>query len=64
MARYVRCFSHVYPNESVYLYMNVSKVSLEDFMATVAAQPLLIEAFGQCLPTDSAIVSFFSTLQV
>nr|XP_013099272.1 unnamed protein product [Stomoxys calcitrans] len=40
------------------------KVSLEDFMATVAAQPLLIEAFGQCLPTDSAIVSFFSTLQV
>ncbi|XP_075158895.1 calaxin [Haematobia irritans] len=40
------------------------KVSLEDFMATVSAQPLLIEAFGQCLPTDSAIVSFFSTLQV
>ncbi|XP_017850071.1 EF-hand calcium-binding domain-containing protein 1 [Drosophila busckii] len=40
------------------------KVSLEDFMATVAAEPLLIEAFGQCLPTDSAVVSFFSTLQV
>ncbi|XP_068154921.1 calaxin [Drosophila tropicalis] len=40
------------------------KVSLEDFMATVTAEPLLIEAFGQCLPTDSAVVSFFSTLQV
>ncbi|KAH8305376.1 hypothetical protein KR044_013365, partial [Drosophila immigrans] len=40
------------------------KVSLDDFMGTVAAEPLLIEAFGQCLPTDSAVVSFFSTLQV
>lgn len=40
------------------------QVSLDDFMGTVAAEPLLIEAFGQCLPTDSAIVSFFSTLQV
>ncbi|XP_073831852.1 calaxin [Musca autumnalis] len=40
------------------------KVSLEDFMTTVTTQPLLIEAFGQCLPTDSAIVSFFSTLQI
>jgi len=33
-------------------------------MGTVTAEPLLIEAFGQCLPTDSAVVSFFSTLQV
>ncbi|XP_017064434.1 EF-hand calcium-binding domain-containing protein 1 isoform X3 [Drosophila eugracilis] len=40
------------------------QVSLEDFMGTVTAEPLLIEAFGQCLPTDSAVVSFFSTLQV
>ncbi|KAH8420295.1 hypothetical protein KR009_008825, partial [Drosophila setifemur] len=40
------------------------KVSMEDFMGTVTAEPLLIEAFGQCLPTDSAVVSFFSTLQV
>ncbi|XP_065363670.1 calaxin [Calliphora vicina] len=40
------------------------KVSLDDFMRTVAAQPLLIEAFGQCLPTESATISFFSTLQV
>ncbi|XP_030568503.1 EF-hand calcium-binding domain-containing protein 1 [Drosophila novamexicana] len=40
------------------------KVSLDDFMGTVTAEPLLIEAFGQCLPTDSAVVSFFSTLQV
>lgn len=40
------------------------QVSLDDFMGTVAAEPLLIEAFGQCLPTDSAVVSFFSTLQV
>ncbi|XP_034479087.1 EF-hand calcium-binding domain-containing protein 1, partial [Drosophila innubila] len=40
------------------------KVSLDDFMGTVAAEPLLIEAFGQCLPTDSAVVSFFSTLQI
>lgn len=42
----------------------LSQVSLDDFMGTVTAEPLLIEAFGQCLPTDSAVVSFFSTLQV
>ncbi|XP_037937005.1 EF-hand calcium-binding domain-containing protein 1 [Teleopsis dalmanni] len=40
------------------------KVSLQDFMSTVTAQPLLIEAFGQCLPSESAVMSFFSTLQV
>uniref|UniRef100_A0A1A9WDA8 EF-hand domain-containing protein n=1 Tax=Glossina brevipalpis TaxID=37001 RepID=A0A1A9WDA8_9MUSC len=39
-----------------------SKVSLDDFMTTVEKEPLLIEAFGQCLPTGSAIISFFSTL--
>ncbi|XP_055912611.1 calaxin [Eupeodes corollae] len=40
------------------------KVSFDDFLATINAQPLLIEAFGQCLPTENAIVSFFSTLQI
>ncbi|KAL9882430.1 calaxin [Glossina fuscipes fuscipes] len=40
------------------------KVSLDDFMMTVEKEPLLTEAFGQCLPAESAIISFFSTLQV
>lgn len=50
---------------SIWYLITISlQVSLDDFMGTVAAEPLLIEAFGQCLPTDSAVVSFFSTLQV
>ncbi|XP_054727447.1 calaxin [Anastrepha obliqua] len=40
------------------------KVSIEDFMDTVEAEPLLLQAFGQCLPSETATVSFFSTLQI
>ncbi|KAJ6640753.1 EF-hand calcium-binding domain-containing protein 1, partial [Pseudolycoriella hygida] len=38
------------------------KVSFEDYSAAIAEEPLLIEAFGQCLPSDSATISFLSTL--
>ncbi|XP_036221811.2 calaxin [Bactrocera oleae] len=40
------------------------KVSIEDFMGTIEAEPLLLQAFGQCLPSETATVSFFSTLQI
>ncbi|XP_018782932.1 PREDICTED: EF-hand calcium-binding domain-containing protein 1-like isoform X1 [Bactrocera latifrons] len=40
------------------------KVSIEDFMSTLEAEPLLLQAFGQCLPSETATVSFFSTLQI
>lgn len=39
------------------------KVSYADFQAAIIDEPLLIEAFGQCLPSESAVVSFLSTLQ-
>lgn len=39
------------------------KLSFADFKATVTEEPLLLEAFGQCLPSESATVSFLSTLQ-
>uniref|UniRef100_A0A0A1X6S6 EF-hand calcium-binding domain-containing protein 1 n=2 Tax=Zeugodacus cucurbitae TaxID=28588 RepID=A0A0A1X6S6_ZEUCU len=40
------------------------KVSIDDFMGTIEAEPLLLQAFGQCLPSETATVSFFSTLQI
>ncbi|XP_067634791.1 calaxin [Eurosta solidaginis] len=40
------------------------KVSIDDYMGTVAAEPLLLQAFGQCLPSETATVSFFSTLRI
>lgn len=39
------------------------QVSFEDFSAAVSDEPLLLEAFGQCLPSESATISFLSTLQ-
>ncbi|CAD7090018.1 unnamed protein product [Hermetia illucens] len=38
------------------------KVSFQDFCQTVGEEPLLMEAFGQCLPTDTAVQSFLATL--
>ncbi|XP_059619280.1 calaxin [Phlebotomus argentipes] len=39
------------------------KVSFQDFQTAVTEEPLLLEAFGQCLPSESATISFLSTLQ-
>lgn len=39
------------------------KISFADFQSAVNDEPLLLEAFGQCLPSESATVSFLSTLQ-
>ncbi|XP_019552162.2 calaxin isoform X2 [Aedes albopictus] len=39
------------------------KVSFQDYQEAIAEEPLLLEAFGQCLPSDRSTVSFLSTLQ-
>lgn len=39
------------------------KVSFQDYTNAVTEQPLLLEAFGQILPSEGATVSFLSTLQ-
>ncbi|XP_058443117.1 calaxin-like [Malaya genurostris] len=39
------------------------KVSFQDYQEAITEEPLLLEAFGQCLPSDRATVSFLSTLQ-
>uniref|UniRef100_A0A1B0DM81 EF-hand domain-containing protein n=1 Tax=Phlebotomus papatasi TaxID=29031 RepID=A0A1B0DM81_PHLPP len=39
------------------------KVSFQDFTTAVTEEPLLLEAFGQCLPSEGATISFLSTLQ-
>ncbi|XP_044257000.1 EF-hand calcium-binding domain-containing protein 1 [Tribolium madens] len=39
------------------------KVSLEDFQATVTEEPLLLEAFGKCLPSERSKNTFLSTLK-
>ncbi|KAK6618027.1 hypothetical protein RUM44_002469 [Polyplax serrata] len=39
------------------------KISYQDFLQAATAEPLLLEAFGQCLPTDSACQTFMSTLR-
>lgn len=39
------------------------KVSLEDFQATVVEEPLLLEAFGKCLPSERSKATFLSTLK-
>lgn len=39
------------------------KLSFADFRTSVTEEPLLLEAFGNCLPSESATVSFLSTLQ-
>ncbi|KAL1115622.1 hypothetical protein AAG570_005912 [Ranatra chinensis] len=38
------------------------KVSKEDFLGAVAEEPLFLEAFGQCLPTEAAAAAFLMTL--
>lgn len=59
------------PDESVKDLMEIAlrkfdvdkdgKVSFQDYLATVTEEPLLLEAFGQCLPSESAIASFITT---
>uniref|UniRef100_A0A8D8VSS7 EF-hand calcium-binding domain-containing protein 1 n=2 Tax=Cacopsylla melanoneura TaxID=428564 RepID=A0A8D8VSS7_9HEMI len=44
-------------------YDKDGKISFEDFQQAVTDEPLLLEAFGQCLPSDAARQSFLSTLQ-
>lgn len=39
------------------------KISFMDYTTAVKADKLLLEAFGQVLPTDGATNSFLSTLQ-
>ncbi|XP_014239419.1 EF-hand calcium-binding domain-containing protein 1 [Cimex lectularius] len=38
------------------------KVSFEDFRGAVEEEPLFLEAFGQCLPSDTATAAFLATL--
>ncbi|CAH0562042.1 unnamed protein product [Brassicogethes aeneus] len=40
------------------------KVSLEDFQETIAEEPLLIEAFGKCLPSETSKNTFLTTLKI
>ncbi|XP_045481716.1 EF-hand calcium-binding domain-containing protein 1 [Harmonia axyridis] len=40
-----------------------SKVSLEDYKLTIEEEPLLLQAFGTCLPSDRAKETFLSTLK-
>lgn len=39
------------------------KISFDDYLQSVTAEPLLIEAFGQCLPTEAACQTFIRTLK-
>ncbi|XP_049939349.1 calaxin-like [Schistocerca serialis cubense] len=39
------------------------KVSFQDFQKAVQTEPLLLEAFGQCLPAESACHTFLATLR-
>ncbi|KAJ9592266.1 hypothetical protein L9F63_001162 [Diploptera punctata] len=38
------------------------KISFRDFQTAVQEEPLLLEAFGQCLPADGACQTFLATL--
>jgi hypothetical protein len=38
------------------------KISFQDFQTAVREEPLLLEAFGQCLPAESACHTFMATL--
>ncbi|CAG9856457.1 unnamed protein product [Phyllotreta striolata] len=40
------------------------KVSLEDFQRTVQEEPLLLEAFGKCLPSEESKMTFLNTLKI
>ncbi|CAH1102504.1 unnamed protein product [Psylliodes chrysocephalus] len=39
------------------------KVSLEDYQKTVEEEPLLLEAFGKCLPSEESKMTFLTTLK-
>jgi len=39
------------------------KISFRDYETAVIEEPLLLEAFGQCLPTDESCGDFLVTLQ-
>lgn len=39
------------------------KVSLKDFQFTVREEPLLLEAFGRCMPTEKSRITFLTTLR-
>ncbi|XP_057667832.1 calaxin [Diorhabda carinulata] len=39
------------------------KVCLEDFRVTVREEPLLLEAFGRCLPSEESKMTFLTTLK-
>lgn len=37
------------------------KISFNDYKQSVVKQPMLLEVFGQCLPTRESIYSFMTT---
>ncbi|KAL6255056.1 hypothetical protein P5V15_013389 [Pogonomyrmex californicus] len=39
------------------------KISFRDYEMAVKEEPLLLEAFGQCLPTEESCAAFLATLQ-
>jgi len=39
------------------------KISFRDYEVVVKEEPLLLEAFGQCLPTEESCAGFLGTLQ-
>ena len=40
------------------------KISFEDYETTVKEEPLLLEAFGQCLPSSESATAFLMTLRL
>ena len=47
-------YLHIFPQDQDH----DSKVSLEDFNASIVKETLLIEAFGPCLPTREDVEKF------
>lgn len=39
------------------------KISFHDYEIAIKEEPLLLEAFGQCLPTEESCAAFLATLQ-
>ena len=39
------------------------RVSFEDWSTTVSAEPLMMEAFGPCLPTDRNSTAFMAKVE-
>lgn len=62
MARYA-CSLNLYFYPQHNKVFHDLKVSFQDYTNAVTEQPLLLEAFGQILPSEGATVSFLSTLQ-